>query len=305
MGAGDLILPTVDFAAYYRESEAWAKVQPASAYLAELLETMRPSDRRPDPGLPWRAADRLAFRPGEVSLWVGINGHGKSQIVGQAQLGWANAGERICVASFEMRPVRLLQRLLRQAAKGNQPTEDFAGRLVDWLTGRLWFYDQQGTVTPDAVFGVIRYCADKLGCTQFVIDSLMKCVKGEEDYDGQKQFVDSITALARDLNVHVHLVHHVRKGRDEDAPPNKFDAKGAGAITDQVDNVLIVWRNKRKERLVQAGEVAGDGPDGMLICEKQRNGEWEGRIGLWFHKGAMQYTDSPKCYPLNMTPLTV
>ncbi len=34
---------------------------------------------------------------------------------------------------------------------------------------------------------------------------------------------------------------------DEETQPNKFDIKGTGAITDLVDNVFIVWRNKKKE----------------------------------------------------------
>ena len=41
-------------------------------------------------------------------------------------------------------------------------------------------------------------------------------------------------------------------------------------------------------------------PDALLICDKQRNGEWEGSIGLWFHKGAMQYVGSPGDDPLVM-----
>ena len=34
-----------------------------------------------------------------------------------------------------------------------------------------------------------------------VIDSLMKCVRGD-DYNGQKEFVDEPTALARDNQIH-------------------------------------------------------------------------------------------------------
>jgi hypothetical protein len=30
----------------------------------------------------------------------------------------------------------------------------------------------------------------------------------------------------------------------------------------------------------------------MLIVDKQRNGEWEGRIGLWFVPEALQYVES-------------
>jgi twinkle protein len=44
----------------------------------------------------------------------------------------------------------------------------------------------------------------------------MKCVSGEDDYNSQKSFVDELTALARDHNVHIHLVHHIRKLASEE-----------------------------------------------------------------------------------------
>jgi twinkle protein len=49
----------------------------------------------------------------------------------------------------------------------------------------------------------------------------MKCVSGEDDYNAQKAFVDQITALARDEDMHIHLVHHIRKLSSEETTPNK------------------------------------------------------------------------------------
>ena len=75
----------------------------------------------------------------------------------------------------------------------------------------------------------------------------MKCVSGEDDYNAQKNFVDALCSVARDLNIHIHLVHHIRKLSSEAQLPDKTDVKGSGSITDQVDNLLMVWRNKAKE----------------------------------------------------------
>jgi twinkle protein len=121
----------------------------------------------------------------------------------------------------------------------------------------------------------------------------MKCVKGEDDYNGQKDFVDQVTAIARDTGMHVHLVHHMKKLEREADIPDKSDVKGTGAIADQVDNMLLVWRNKKKEVEQQAGKmVAQDEPDARLICCKQRNGEWEGRFALWFDPDSQQFVQS-------------
>jgi twinkle protein len=106
--------------------------------------------------------------------------------------------------------------------------------------------------------------------------------------------VDELTAIARDHGMHIHLVHHIRKPATEDHKPNKYDYKGSGAITDQVDNVISVWRNKAKEKKREAGgQVDARDPDALLICDKQRNGEWEGNIGLWFDPASQQFLGSP------------
>ena len=57
--------------------------------------------------------------------------------------------------------------------------------------------------------------------------------------------------------IHRRLVaHHLRKPKDENEVPDKHDNKGSGAITDQVDNVMLVWRNKRKEDDVKVQDIA-------------------------------------------------
>jgi twinkle protein len=239
-----------------------------------------------------------------VTLWAWINGHGKSMMLSMVMLSLMSQDYRACIASFEMKPLVQLERMMRQISGGGRPTEEWVDLSMQWLDGRLWFYDQQGTVDVQSVYAVCKYAADRLKVSHVVIDSLMKCVRGEDDYNGQKNLVDELTAIARDTGLHIHLVHHVRKSGDENSPPGKFDAKGSGSITDQVDNVMIVWRNKKKEAAARNGKPADeDAPDAMLICDKQRNGEWEGAVSLWFHAPAQQYCPDRFCEPLDLLRL--
>ncbi len=39
----------------------------------------------------------------------------------------------------------------------------------------------------------------------------------------------------------------------------------------------------------------------MLICDKQRNGEWEGRIALWYDKDSQQFVGTNGGRPLDFT----
>lgn len=299
----------VDFEAYMAETEPQAKVLAAEAWRDELARAVEHGEQVTGAKLPWaKTHDLLRFRPGEVTLWQGINGHGKSELLGQACIGFACQDERVCIASFEMKPQSTLKRMLRQTAMNSRPSVQAVDRLIDWSRDRLWLYDQQGTVKPAMLYAVARYCADRLKVRHLVIDSLMKCVRGEDDYNGQKDFVDMLCTLARDLGMHIHLVHHAKKGENEDAVPGKFSAKGSGAIVDQVDQMLTVWRNKKKERIAEVelrngGELSDETlklPDTMLICDKNRHGEWEGRISLWRHADSLQFTSDQRRQPIDM-----
>ena len=310
-----IVFDDVDFALYERETDAAQKVKPASVWVQELIDRINSPIKQKRAVMPWRKTHtQVQFRPGEVTVWGGANGQGKSLVTGQVGLSLCAQGEKVCVASFEMKPLKTLERMARQwsafnvsdpAFHGNEDAIrqflDLYGQFSEWTDGKLWLYDQQGTVTARQVCAVARYCAVEKGITHFVVDSLMKCVASEDDYNGQKMFVDELTAIAGDHGMHIHLVHHIKKPADESHKPTKYDFKGTGAITDQVDNVIAVWRNKTKERNRAAGKMVADmEPDALLICDKQRNGEWEGQIGLWFDQTSMQYVGNPGDEPLSL-----
>lgn len=283
-----LITDSIDFSQYMQEPEHH-NVRPASDWLDDTIAAFYDAaDGARVPTMLWqKTKDKIHFRPGEVSLWAGINGHGKSMFLSQVVLDLCYQAERVMVASFEMKPVKQMHRMTRQACGSRLPDREFLEVFHQWTDERLWLYDHVGSVEWRKVIAVMRYAAKEFGITHFVIDSLMKCVKGEDDYNAQKDFVNELCAFAQSHSIHVHLVHHVRKGESEHKAPGKFDVKGAGAITDQVDNVFIVWRNKTAEQDSNSAE-----PTCLLACEKQRNGEFEGKIGFWFDVESQQYMEA-------------
>lgn len=300
----------IDFPAYLSMTEAKTKVHAAGTWIDEMIDGLGRERHEPKAYLPWEKTHaHFAFRPGETTLWVGVNGHGKSLITGLATLSLIAQSEPSCIASFEMKPPKTLERMARQwsgrqwlrDALSLESQRDVYEQFKVFTDRYLWLYDQQGTVKQQTILGVMRYCGVELGIKQFFVDSLMKCVRGEDDYNGQKNFVDEVTAIARDTGMHVHLVHHLRKLDRETDQPDKSDAKGSGAIVDQVDNMLIVWRNKKKEIEKEAGKlVSSDEPDARLICCKQRNGEWEGRFALWFDPDSQQFVAKAGAPAMNL-----
>jgi twinkle protein len=104
--------------------------------------------------------------------------------------------------------------------------------------------------------------------------------------------------LSREHNIHIHIVHHVRKGQSENDMPGKFDARGSGTIVDQVDQVITVWRNKKKEEMMRNPVNHAEWqekPDCILSVDKHRHGEFEGLIGLWYNRQAYFYAPDKRC----------
>ena len=300
----------VDFEKYLKANDVAQKVKGASEFLDEIEAEIASPVRNEFQTMPWQKTHAgFQFRAGEVTLYAGGNGGGKSMVTGQIAMGLIKQGQRVMIASFEMKPKRTLFRMLRQFAGENIDFPRYMDkaryltnlilRMRGFAHANLWLYDQQGTVSAQQVIAVSRYSAMELGVQHIFIDSLMKCVSGEDDYNAQKAFVDELTSLARDHNVHIHLIHHIRKLQSEEIKPNKNDIKGSGSISDQVDNVLMVWRNKKKEHDAQNGSVDPMIPDAYLMCEKQRNGESEDWYSLWYLKDSQQFVESHDSVPMS------
>ena len=142
---------------------------------------------------------------------------------------------------------------------------------------------------------VCRYFAEELQGQHVVIDSMMMVCASEEHLDEQKQFVTDLVRVAQETGLHVHLVTHCRKPQQgEDRPPSKYDIRGSSAISDQCPNVVLVWANKAKAAALEKDphdEAELSKPDALVIVDKQRNGEFEGKVKLWFHPASFRFCD--------------
>lgn len=275
----------------------------ASQYTDLVIEQFYPTqDKSRNIRLPWeKAQGQIDLREAELSILFGYNGSGKSQIAGQMVLDAMRQGRRVCVASMELKPAVLLKRLTKQAAAvvGDIPSIPYIRAIQDWFREKLWIFECVGTAKADELFDTMEYARQRYGVDLFVIDSLMKCGIDEDDYNGQKRFIEKLCDFKNAHNCHVMLVHHSRKTESEAKRISKMDVKGTGAITDLADTVIGVWRNKPKEAAQKANNTDLDQePDAMLFVDKQRNGDGEEpRITLWFSKSTWQYLEYESSRP--------
>lgn len=297
-----LLLSPEDIAECYAKAKTLDpdKLRDAAGYLADVESAF--FDREANQvgmELPWeKSRDHIRFRSSELTVWTGFSGHGKSQLLGYLALHGMAKGHRFCIASMEMPAVRTLQRMVRQAAGVGYPTRGFLRHVMDWTSGKLWIYDQLGNAKIDEMFEAFRYAARRYGVTHFVVDSLAKLGMAEDDYNGQKVAMEALTAFVHEMGVHVHLVAHPRKAEDEHKAPGKMDIRGGAILTDLADNVITVWRNKRKEEAKKrgTGEYQDEG-DVRMIISKQRFSGVEESIALWFDPSTCQYLGNPSHKP--------
>lgn len=240
-----------------------------------------------------RDFDWFEFRQGELSVWTGYNGHGKSLMLSQVMLGLMAQGERLCVFSGEMTPERQLKRMSKQSTGLDRPTGPYLDAVAEWLHGRAWIFDMVGSATIARLLEVFEYASKRYGIRQFVIDSLMMTDVPEDgpgSMSAQKDAIQKLANFAKRHGCHVHLVAHPRKGRDESSGPGKLDVAGSSKITDGADNVFTVWSALKDE-----SEAPSEESDAKLELRKQRNGDVQHRtVHLWFVKAAQQFSTSAR-----------
>lgn len=245
-----------------------------------------------------KIGQQLIFRPGEVTVWTGASGSGKSQILSHCAVEWISQGSRVCVASLEMKPAQTIKRMVKQAGNIDRPTVAYLQSVINWMAPGLLLYEKVGKAGADSLLEVFDYARAKYGCDQFVIDSLMRLGIASDDYTGQEKAVFRIIDWAIANNGHVHLVAHSRKGEKGGGAPETEDIKGASEIGSNAFNIVSVWRNREHEDRIKAAKSEDEKrqleekPGVMMNVAKQRNGDFEGKIGLWFDQETYRYHSS-------------
>ncbi len=252
----------------------------------ETLAALR-SPRRKGITLPWAGTeDKFRLRPGEVTLWGGYNGSGKSAMLGQIMTHVAGeCGERVLVASFEMPLEDLIERHVQQIV--GEPFSHVSDReyynAMGPFESSYFVYTQEDDISPKRILGLIEYAASRLYVRHVVIDSLAMCnvPEGDGHNANLKRFVQMLKILAERHGIHVHLVAHLRKPNTlTHRPPTRFDIKYGGELADMAHNVVLVWRNELKEK--GEGECSADA--GLLVDKQRKSPSWCGFIPLQYNR---------------------
>lgn len=259
----------------------------------------------------WKLKDKLLFQPGDTTVWTGATGAGKSQVWSDCCVDWIKQGSRVCIASLEMKGKRTLHRMVRQITGVSTPSPKFIRAGLMEVTGGLLIYDHVGKSKITDLIEVFEYCRAKYGCDQFIVDSLMRLGMAADDYSGQEKAMYAYVNWNAEKDVHGHMVAHARKGGSAGGAPESEDIKGGMEIGGNAANIISIWRNRKREDELSFGERDGEEltesellevektPGVILNVAKQRNGDYEGKIGLWFDQSCYRYYCEHNYNPLS------
>ena len=210
----------------------------------------------------------------------GINSSGKSLALGQLALYAMTQKAKVLSVSLEMSVRSQLIRQWRMASGVIKPDLDFGLKFNKWSRDKLFFFDKMGSMDLNTLEAGIRYAIHHFGTDLILVDSLMT-ISGirHDDYTAQTDVVNRLADIARDLECHIILVAHARKSFSVSDKIDRFSVRGAGQLTDRVDNVILIQRNYPDN---------SEDPDVNFTISKARHWDMaECEIDLWMDMASM------------------
>lgn len=244
-------------------------------------------------GVKWKRFPVLnkllkGHRKGELTILTGPTGSGKTTFTSEYSLDLAMQGVTTLWGSFEIRNTRLASTLLRQFV--GYPLDDKLQEFDHWATEfeklPMYFMTFHGQQPLKPVLETIEHAQYVHDISHVIIDNLQFMMgvsshRGGDKFWEQDAIIAAFRGFATKHNVHVTLVMHPRKERQEDELTTS-SVFGTAKATQEADNVLII----QDKRLTSVR-----GKKYLQIAKNRYTGDL-GIMPLEFDKDALSYSSS-------------
>jgi len=197
---------------------------------------------------------------GELSVWTGKRGIGKSTLLSQMLLEAIDQGHVVCAYSGELSadqfrewnylqaagPAHVVYETDRLTGKKLARADAMADKLIsEWIDQRFWLFDLERNTRhdPETILSQFEYARMRYRADTFLVDNIMTVdFRGSRERDFnrvQSDFVYQLSRFAKRNSVHVHMVAHPRKSTNDDKATSD-DVSGSGDITNRADNVFFL-----------------------------------------------------------------
>ena len=235
-------------------------------------------------GVAWKRFPALTkylkgHRRGELTVFTGQTGSGKTTFLCELSLDLMMQGVSTLWGSFEINNVKLLRTLMTQFAlmpltENMNKFDEIADRFQKLPLFMLKFHGQEKVHNVMEAMTHAVYVHD---IQHVILDNLQFMMGVSEDrFLKQDLIISMLRRFATENNVHVTLVVHPRKEKDDD-PLGTASIFGSGKASQEADNVLILQRSARGAKFIQVTKNRFDGDLGAfpLIFDKPSASYWK------------------------------
>lgn len=228
------------------------------------------------------------FQMGQLSIWTGKSGHGKSTFISQMLVEAIEQGYKVCSYSGELK-LETFKNWIDLQIAGDENIDliedreygrfkkiikpEILSKIENWYDGKIYCYDNrqiQENIENDFVIHVIEEAIRNFNCKVFLIDNLMTCSfdnsKIQDFYKAQSDFVGKLSYLTKAYDIHIHLVAHPRKTTSNVITQD--DISGTSDTFKRADNVFCV---ERKENNTNTVKIMKCRETGVNDCEVALN----------------------------------
>ncbi len=234
-------------------------------------------------GVKWRRFPKLTsilkgHRPGELSVFTGPTGSGKTTLMSELSLDLCQQGVTTLWGSFEIRNVRLAKTMLKQFSGLN--LEHHVKQFGYWADRfqqlPLYFMGFYGPVDIATVIETMSHATYVYDIQHVIVDNLQFMTGATyslgDRYTLQNAVLAEFRKFASVKNVHVSLVIHPRK-EDDSAELTTASIFGTAKASQEADNVLILQSRggvSQRQKYLQVTKNRFDGDVGRLPLEFDR-----------------------------------
>ena len=201
--------------------------------------------------------EHYTIRPGEMTIWTGYTGHGKSEFLDQLLINLASLHDwNFGICSLENLPIKnhigkLIAKYNGVAFHGlNSMQEKEVIDGMNFLKKRFRFICPE-EVSLDNLFEIAKQLIARYGIKGFVIDPWNELDHKKPMMQSETEYISEalsrIRRFARDNEIHIWVVAHPTKpikGRDLDAP-KLYDISGSANWANKADCGISIFRNTR------------------------------------------------------------
>lgn len=255
----------------------------------------------------------IGFKRKHVSVWSGYRGCAKSTLLNELILNAANKGYKTALWTGELDNTEVKTWLYLQAAgkqfnKQSQfnnfyyTPDNICKKIDSWIDKYFCLFNNEYGDNFYQIEYEVKKLKEQLDIDVLILDNLM-CLDIDDidgdKYDKQKQLMKKLTKLAKELNIHIHLVAHPNKSGTFLRPNN---ISGSGHIPDLAQNVFIIHRigqdfaNDSKDFLspITRSDIINSGCTNIVeICKcREKGAAVDHFIKLWFEKESNRLKDN-------------